>query len=226
MLVQIPDVLTRDQVAAVRRLIDDGDWVDGNVTSGAQAAQAKRNQQLRDDSPEAANARDMVLDALQANPTFISAALPLKVYPPLFNRYQGGQAFGNHVDNAIRPLPGSQDRIRTDVSTTLFLCDPDNYEGGELLVDDTYGTHSVKLPAGHAVVYPSSSLHRVAPVTKGARVASFFWTQSMIRADGHRSLLFDLDRSIQSLYRTQPEAPEIVELTGIYHNLIREWAEV
>ncbi|RFB04708.1 Fe2+-dependent dioxygenase [Parvularcula marina] len=226
MLVQIPDVLTPEQVREVRRIIDAGEWVDGNMTSGAQAARAKRNQQLDEKSATTAKAQGIIYDALQQSPGFISAVLPLKVYPPLFNRYQGGESFGNHVDNAIRPLPGKEDRIRTDVSTTLFLCEPDEYEGGELLIDDTYGTHSVKLPAGHAVIYPSTSLHRVAAVTEGARVASFFWTQSMVRDDTQRALLYELDQSIQSLYQTQPDAPEIVRLTGIYHNLIRQWAEV
>jgi PKHD-type hydroxylase len=226
MLVKIPDVLSADQLAKIRALLDAAEWVDGNVTSGAQAAQAKRNDQLAPGSPEGKQAGEMVLDALQANSTFISAALPHRVYPPLFNRYSGGQNFGNHVDNAIRPLPGSDQRIRTDVSTTLFLCEPDEYDGGELIIDDTYGAHSVKLPAGHMVVYPSSSLHRVAPVTRGARIASFFWSQSMVRDDGERTLLFELDQSIQSLYRSQPESPEIVRLTGVYHNLIRRWSQV
>ncbi len=226
MLVKIPDVLAPDRLEEIRALLDAAEWVDGNVTSGAQAARAKRNDQLAPGSPQGKKAGDMVLDALQTNPTFISAALPHRVYPPLFNRYAGGQTFGNHVDNAIRPLPGSDQRIRTDVSTTLFLSDPDEYDGGELLIDDTYGTHSVKLPAGHMVVYPSSSLHHVSPVTRGARIASFFWSQSMVRDDGERTLLFELDQSIQSLYQTQPESPEIVRLTGVYHNLIRRWSQV
>lgn len=226
MLVSIPDVLSREQVKALRELIETGDWVDGNETSGAQAAQAKRNEQLKQGSEVASRAGNLVLDALQTCPQFISAALPLKVYPPLFNRYQGGQAFGNHVDNAIRPFPGREDRIRTDVSSTLFLTDPDEYDGGELLIDDTYGTHSVKLPAGSLVVYPSTSLHRVAPVTRGARVGSFFWTQSMVKDDGERTLLYELDQTIQSLYASSPDAPEIVRLTGIYHNLVRRWSEV
>ncbi|MBB4660088.1 Fe2+-dependent dioxygenase [Parvularcula dongshanensis] len=226
MLVQVPDVLSAKEVAALRGLIDAGEWVDGNVTSGAQAASAKRNEQLRDGTSAGREAGAFVLDALQRSPTFLSAALPHKVYPPLFNRYAGGQRFGNHVDNAIRPLPGSDQRIRTDVSATLFLSDADSYEGGELLIDDTYGTHAVKLPAGHMVVYPSSSLHRVAPVTRGVRVASFFWVQSMVRDDGARTLLYELDRSIQSLYQRHPEEEAVVELTGVYHNLIRRWADI
>ncbi|WOI52338.1 Fe2+-dependent dioxygenase [Parvularcula sp. LCG005] len=225
MLVSIPDVLTADEVATLRQLIDQADWVDGNQTSGAQAAQAKRNEQLPGDSDIARRAGNFVLDRLQQHPTFISAALPLKVYPPLFNRYASGQAFGNHVDNAIRPLPGSDQRIRTDLSATLFLTSPEDYDGGELIIDDTYGSHSVKLPAGHMVLYPSSSLHRVMPVTRGTRVGSFFWTQSMVRDDGQRTLLYELDSTIQSLYGSNPESPEIVRLTGIYHNLIRRWAD-
>jgi PKHD-type hydroxylase len=226
MLVKIADVLTPEQLAGIRTLLDKAQWVDGNVTSGAQAARAKRNDQLPPGSPQGKQAGDIILDALAANPTFISAALPHRVYPPLFNRYAGGQNFGNHIDNAIRPLPGSDQRIRTDVSTTVFLSEPDDYDGGELIIEDTFGTHAVKLPAGHMVVYPASSLHRVAPVTRGARVASFFWTQSMVRDDGERTLLFDLDQSIQSLYRTHPDSPEIVRLTGVYHNLIRRWSQV
>lgn len=226
MLVKIPDVLTADGLAAIRTLLDKAQWVDGNVTSGAQAARAKRNDQLPPGSPQGKQAGDIVLDALAANPLFISAALPHRVYPPLFNRYAGGQNFGNHIDNAIRPLPGGDQRIRTDVSTTLFLNDPEDYDGGELLIEDTFGTHSVKLPARHMVVYPASSLHRVAPVTRGARLASFFWTQSMVRDDGERTLLFELDQTIQSLYRSQPDSPEIVRLTGVYHNLVRRWSQV
>jgi PKHD-type hydroxylase len=225
MLVRIPNVLSKPAVAELRQLIDSGTWIDGNVTSGAQAAKAKQNAQLDDTSPECRDAGNRILDALQSNPTFISAALPQKVYPPLFNRYEGGQNFGNHVDNAIRPVRGSDFRIRTDLSCTLFLAEPDTYDGGELIIDDTYGAHTVKLPAGDMIVYPSSSLHRVTPVTRGARVASFFWLQSMVRDDGQRTLLFELDSSIQSLNATDPEHESVVRLTGIYHNLIRRWAD-
>ena len=225
MLIRIPDVLSKPDVARLRELIDSGDWIDGNVTSGAQAARAKRNAQLAEDSTQARQAGDFVLNALQRNPLFISAALPHKVYPPLFNRYEGGQNFGNHVDNAIRPVRGSDFRIRTDLSATLFLAEPDTYDGGELVIDDTYGSHSVKLPAGHMIVYPSTSLHRVTPVTRGARVASFFWMQSMVRDDGQRTILYELDSSIQALSASNPDHESVVRLTGIYHNLIRRWAD-
>ena len=225
MLIKIPDVLSKPDVARLRELIDSGDWIDGNVTSGAQAARAKRNAQLAEDSAQARQAGDFVLNALQRNPLFISAALPHKVYPPLFNRYEGGQNFGNHVDNAIRPVRGSDFRIRTDLSATLFLAEPDTYDGGELVIDDTYGSHSVKLPAGHMIVYPSTSLHRVTPVTRGARVASFFWMQSMVRDDGQRTILYELDSSIQALAASDPDHESVVRLTGIYHNLIRRWAD-
>ena len=225
MLIKIPDVLSKPDVARLRELIDSGDWIDGNVTSGAQAARAKRNAQLAEDSAQARQAGDFVLNALQRNPLFISAALPHKVYPPLFNRYEGGQNFGNHVDNAIRPVRGSDFRIRTDLSATLFLAEPDTYDGGELVIDDTYGSHSVKLPAGHMIVYPSTSLHRVTPVTRGARVASFFWMQSMVRDDGQRTILYELDSSIQALVASSPNHESVVRLTGIYHNLIRRWAD-
>ncbi|KCZ93491.1 Fe2+-dependent dioxygenase [Hyphomonas johnsonii] len=225
MLIRIPEVLTKPDVTGIRQLIDGADWRDGNATSGAQAARAKRNAQLADDSPQAREAGDRVLDALQRHPLFISAALPLKVFPPLFNRYEGGQNFGNHVDNAIRPMRGNDFRIRTDVSATLFLAEPDTYDGGELVIDDTYGSHSVKLPAGDMILYPSTSLHRVMPVTRGARVASFFWVQSMVRDDGQRTLLFELDSSIQALNATTPDHPSVVQLTGVYHNLIRRWAD-
>ncbi len=167
----------------------------------------------------------VVLSALQRNALFMSAALPLRVFPPLFNRYEGGQNFGNHVDNAIRQVPRTPVRMRTDLSATLFLSDPSDYDGGELLVEDTYGVHSVKLPAGDMVLYPSTSLHRVTPVTRGARVASFFWIQSLVRDDGARTLLFDLDSAIQQLGSDTPDHPACVQLTGVYHNLLRRWAE-
>ncbi len=225
MLVNIPDVLTKDEVSHVRALIDAGEWVDGNQTSGAQAAKAKRNAQLADGSEAALKAGGFILDRLQTNPTFISAALPHKVYPPLFNRYEGGQNFGNHVDNAIRPVRGQDFRIRTDLSATLFLAEMDEYDGGELVIDDTYGSHTVKQPAGSMIVYPSTSLHRVLPVTLGARVASFFWIQSMVRDVAQRQLLYDLDTSIQSIHAENPEHPSLVRLTGVYHNLVRRWAD-
>src|SRR5688500_17756998 len=226
MLLTIPDVLTPEQVASARDLLDRAEWIDGKVTAGPQSARAKRNMQLPEESAVAETLGDMILTALQRDPLFVSAALPLRVFPPLFNQYQGGHSFGNHVDNAIRQVSGTGHRIRTDLSATLFLADPHEYEGGELVVEDTYGVHKVKLPAGDMVLYPSSSLHSVTPVTSGARVASFFWIQSMIRDDGRRTLLFDLDVAIQQLSRDVAAHPSIVQLTGVYHNLLRQWAEM
>jgi PKHD-type hydroxylase len=226
MLIQIPDVFTLAQVAEARRVLDAAEWQDGRVTAGHQSARAKNNQQLAEDNPLARQLGDAILRSLQNNPLFVAAALPLRVFPPLFNRYSGGHSFGNHVDNAIRQVPGVPLRIRTDLSATLFLSGPDEYDGGELLVEDTYGVHRVKLPAGHMVLYPSSSLHNVQPVTRGARVASFFWIQSMIRDDAERTLLFDLDNAIQSISRDAPEHPSAVQLTSVYHNLLRRWAEM
>jgi PKHD-type hydroxylase len=225
MLLPIPGVLTAEQVAAARRILDEAEWVDGRVTAGHQSARTKDNMQLPEDSPAARQLGEMILSALGQNSLFIAAALPLRVFPPLFNRYTGGQSFGTHVDNAIRQVAGTGHRIRTDLSATLFLADPDEYEGGELTVEDTYGTHSVKLPAGHMILYPSSSLHHVRPVTRGARVASFFWIQSMVRDDGERTLLFDLDSAIQRLNAATPDNPVAVQLTGVYHNLLRRWAD-
>jgi PKHD-type hydroxylase len=226
MLVQIPDVLSADQVATARHALDAADWIDGKVTAGPQSARVKHNQQLPESHPVAAELGNLILKALPANPLFMSAALPLRIFPPLFNRYEGGNAFGHHVDNAIRLVPGSGHRIRTDLSATLFLSDPAEYDGGELVVEDTYGAHAVKLPAGHLVLYPSTSLHGVTPVSRGARVASFFWIQSMIRDDGQRTLLFDLDRAVQRLARDVPDHPSTLQLTGVYHNLMRHWAEM
>lgn len=226
MLIRIPDILTAEQVAAGRQKLDAAEWQDGNATSGHQARRAKDNMQLPENSPVARELGEMILQALGRNPLFMSAALPLQVFPPLFNSYSGGQNFRTHVDNAIRQVPGSNQRMRTDLSATLFFRDPDEYEGGELCVEDTYGVHRVKLPAGHMVLYPSTSLHHVTPVTRGARVCSFFWIQSMIRDDGQRSLLFDLDLGIQRLAQDHPEHPSSVQLTGVYHNLLRQWAEM
>jgi PKHD-type hydroxylase len=224
-LLSIPEILTPQQVRDCRALLDGGEWVDGKVTAGHQSARTKNNQQIREDSAVARQLGDVILAALERNPRFVSAALPLKVFPPLFNRYAGGQSFGLHVDNAVRMIRGSPHRIRTDLSATLFLADPGEYEGGELVVEDTYGAHVVKLPAGHMVLYPSSSLHKVNPVTRGARVASFFWIQSMVREDSQRALLFDMDTAIQRLASESPEHPAVVQLTGVYHNLLRTWAE-
>ncbi len=226
MLIAIPDILDADGVARVRAAIDGGEWVDGNVTSGPQAALAKRNQQLLEDTPAAREAGGMILDALGRSPLFVAAALPLKVFPPLFNRYAGGQDFGLHVDNAIRMKRGTDFRIRSDLSATLFLEDPAAYEGGELVIEDQFGPQTVKLPAGHMILYPASSLHRVKPVTRGVRTASFFWLQSMIRDDGERRTLFELDRAVQAVAadRGQGDAA-VVQLTGVYHNLLRRWAD-
>jgi PKHD-type hydroxylase len=223
MLLPVPDVLTPAQVTHAREVFARSEWVDGRATAGHQSARAKDNRQLAEDSPAARQLGDMVVAALQASPLFISAALPLRVFPPLFNRYEGGESFGTHVDNAVRQVPGTPHRIRTDLSATLFFAGPEEYDGGELVVEDTYGVHSVKLPAGHLLLYPSTSLHHVRPVTRGARLASFFWIQSMVRDDGERTLLFDLDTAIQ---RLDPEHPSAVQLTGVYHNLLRRWADV
>lgn len=228
MLITIPDVLTSEQVRHCRLALDAADWVDGRVTAGYQGRRVKDNSQLPENSPAAAALQDLVLAALERNPLFISAVLPSVVYPPLFNRYDSGQQFGAHVDNAVRLLPGTGRKLRTDVSCTLFLADPEEYEGGELLIEDTYGVHSVKLPAGDMIVYPSTSLHRVSPVTKGMRVASFFWVQSMVRDDAQRTLLFDIDSAIQHLNQGKggTDADALVRLTGSYHNLLRMWTDV
>jgi PKHD-type hydroxylase len=230
MLIRIPDVLTAGQVAQARQILDTAEWVDGRVTAGHQSARAKDNLQIPEGSPAWRELGDMILKALQQNSLFLSAALPLHVFPPLFNRYSGGQSFGTHVDNAIRQVPGSPHRIRTDISATLFFSEPDEYDGGELSIEDTYGVHRIKLPAGHIVLYPATSLHHVTPVTRGARTCSFFWIQSMLRDDGQRSLLFDLDLAIQRLGRDLPDEPAAkqtaVQLTGVYHNLLRQWSEL
>ena len=225
MILSIPDVLTGEQVSHARRLLDEAAWVDGRVTAGHQSARTKDNLQLDENDPLARQLGDQIVTALQRNPLFISAALPLRVFPPLFNRYEGGQSFGNHVDNAIRQSISGM-RIRTDVSATLFLSEPDEYDGGELMIEDTFGVHAVKLPAGHMVLYPASSLHHVRPVLRGARVASFFWLQSMVRDDGQRTLLFDLDNAIRRVAGEIPESPAPVQLTAVYHNLLRRWAEM
>jgi PKHD-type hydroxylase len=226
MLLQIPEVLSAEQVAGFRKVLETSNWVDGRITAGHQSARAKDNLQLPEDNEDARRLSDTILRALESNPMFMAAALPLKVFPPLFNRYQDGQSFGNHVDNAIRQVTGTPHRVRTDLSATLFLSNPDEYDGGELVVEDTYGVHSVKLPAGHLILYPASSVHHVRPVTSGARLASFFWIQSMVRDDGERTLLFDLDVAIQRLMADVPEHTSVVELTSLYHNLLRRWADV
>ena len=226
MLLQVPGVLSKGQVREIRALIDAADWIDGAATAGHQSAGVKDNAQLPEGSPTARAAGETVLGALDANPLFVAGALPARIYPPLFNRYAGGQAFGNHVDNAIRPLKGTDFRIRTDLSATLFLSEPDTYDGGELVIEDTYGLHEVKLAAGDMILYPASSLHRVAPVTRGVRVASFFWVQSLVRDDARRTLLLDIDLAVRSLsQKAGPQDDAIVSLTGAYHNLLRMWAE-
>ncbi|WP_273023609.1 Fe2+-dependent dioxygenase [Rheinheimera sp.] len=225
MLLKIPQVLTKAQVASCKQVLLDADWADGNVTAGYQSAQAKHNLQLPENSPAARQLGDLVLQALAQNKLFMSAALPLKIFPPLFNCYQGGQSFGVHVDNAIRQVPGTPVKVRTDLSMTLFFSEPEEYEGGELVIEDTYGAHSVKLAAGDMVLYPSTSLHKVTPVTRGRRLASFFWLQSMVASDEKRSLLFDMDMAIQSLRQQLADSREIVQLTGVYHNLLRQWAQ-
>jgi PKHD-type hydroxylase len=226
MLLAIPDVLTADQVLRARQLFKEAEWIDGRVTAGHQSARVKDNQQLPEGSAAARELGAMVVGALEQNALFISAALPARVFPPLFNRYEGGQSFGTHVDNAIRQVTGTPHRIRTDLSATLFFTGPEEYEGGELVVEDTYGTHKVKLPAGHLILYPATSLHHVQPVTRGARIASFFWIQSMVRDDADRTLLFDLDLAIQRLGGAMPATPVAVQLTGVYHNLLRRWADI
>lgn len=226
MLICIPDLLTKAQVANLRARIDATPWIDGSATAGAQSALVKRNRQLPEQSKAAREAGDIVLDALADNAVFLSAALPLKIFPPLFNRYEVGDGFGVHVDNAIRAVPGAPVRVRTDLSCTLFLSEPDDYDGGELVVELPFGAQEVKLGAGSLVLYPASSLHRVNPITRGARVASFFWLQSMVRDDADRALLFDLDQSVQTLAAAHGhDSAEVVRLTGIYHNLIRRWSD-
>ena len=229
MLLHIPEVFTKDEVRTLRGRLDAGPWADGNATSGHQSATAKVNRQLPEDSIEARDVGTLVLQALNANPMFVSAALPHTIFPPLFNAYEGGEHFGVHVDNAIRQRSGvgGDVRIRSDLSATLFLSEPEDYDGGELLIEEMYGPQSVKLPAGDLVLYPSKSLHRVTPVTRGKRVASFFWLQSLIRDDADRETLFRLDVAIQRVSADRgPKDAAVLELTAVYHNLIRRWSEV
>ncbi len=226
MMVHVPQVLTPQQVTRCREVMERAEWVDGRVTAGPQSAQVKHNLQLPETSPQARELGDMVMQALGRNTLFFSAALPKQVFPPLFNRYDAGMTFGAHVDNAIRGYLDSPLQVRTDISSTLFISAPEDYDGGELVVEDTYGSHTVKLPAGDMIVYPGTSLHHVTPITRGSRIASFFWTQSLIRDDGKRALLFDLDLSIRRLTADHPEHSSVVSLTATYHNLLRQWAEV
>lgn len=225
MLLHIPGVFSKDEVEALRARLDAGPWADGNATSGHQSATAKVNRQLPEDSAEAREVGGLVLQALNANPMFVSAALPHTIFPPLFNRYEGGEHFGVHVDNAIRQRGAT--RIRSDLSATLFLAEPEDYDGGELVIEEMYGPQTVKLPAGDLVLYPSKSLHRVTPVTRGARTASFFWVQSLIRDDADRETLFRLDVAIQRVAAEKgPKDQAVLELTAVYHNLLRRWSEV
>jgi len=226
MLLHIPKVLTDSQTGHCRTLLEEAKWVDGRETSGHLAARVKHNRQVDEGTLEAREMGDIIVTALERTPLFMAAALPLRVFPPLFNRYEPGMAFGAHVDNAIRELTSSPVRVRTDLSATLFLSRPDEYDGGELVVDDTYGAHAVKLPAGDMILYPASSLHRVNPVTRGIRLASIFWVQSMVRDDGARALLFDLDLAISQVSEAEPDNAGVVALTACYHNLLRRWSDV
>jgi PKHD-type hydroxylase len=225
MLLHAPQVLSRDALDRCRGIVAAAQWVDGRVTAGTQSAKTKNNLQLPEDSEAARAARAIVLAGLERSALFFTAALPKRIFPPLFNRYEGAaNAFGNHVDNAVRAVPTTGERLRTDLSATLFLSDPGEYDGGELVIEDTFGTQRVKLPAGDMVLYPSSSVHRVEPVTRGARIASFFWIESMVREDERRRLLFDLDMAILGLRESVGDTPPVVRLTGCYHNLLRMWA--
>ncbi len=227
MLVRIPQVLTQDEVTHARQLLEEAAWVDGKVTAGEQAAKAKHNLQIPEDSPVARQVGEIILRALGRNPTFTSAALPFRVLQPMFNRYDVGMKFDAHVDGAIRMVPGAGIRMRADVSSTLFLTPPEDYDGGELVIEDTYGSHRVKLPAGDMVVYPSTSLHYVTEITRGSRWSSFFWTQSMVRDDGKRTEMFQLDQAIMEIRKTLPDDNHaVVALTSHYHNLLRRWAEL
>ncbi|MES2823823.1 MAG: Fe2+-dependent dioxygenase [Pseudomonadota bacterium] len=226
MLIHIPEVLGKQQVAEFRGRLNQADWIDGRATVGIQGAQVKKNRQLPIDSTIARQLGEIILTAIYNNPIFMAAALPLRTVPPLFNSYEGGEHYGLHVDGAIRLVPGSNLSLRTDISSTLFLSEPDEYDGGELVVQDTYGIHEVKLAAGDLILYPSTSLHKVEPVTRGARVCSFFWTQSMVRDDWQRSMLYELDTNIQQLRQKLGDCDELVALTGHYHNLLRQWSEL
>jgi PKHD-type hydroxylase len=226
MLIEIPEVLSPQELAQVNGLLVDAPWADGRVTAGTQSAQVKNNRQLPEQCRQSLAAQAILLEALNRNALFLSAALPKRIFPPLFNRYEGEyNTFGDHIDNAIRYCPSTGQRVRTDLSATIFLADPDSYDGGELVIEDTYGQHAVKLAAGEMVLYPGSSLHRVEPVTRGARVASFFWLESMIRETERRRLLFEMDMAILELRSTQGDNQATVNLTGCYHNLLRMWAD-
>ena len=226
MLLHIPGLFSTDEVQRIRSALEQTDWADGKATAGHQSAKAKNNLQLPEGHPLSQEIGAALLERLWANPLFMSAALPNKVFPPLINCYTGGGRFDFHVDNAVRQAKGNPERVRTDLSSTLFFSDPDEYDGGELVIQDTFGVRAVKLPAGDMLLYPSTQLHKVNPVTRGMRLASFFWTQSLVREDSQRALLFEMDSAIQQLTRDVPDHPALIQLTGTYHNLLRRWAEV
>lgn len=226
MLTHLPKVLSTKQVTLARQLLDAADWTDGKVTAGEQSATVKHNIQLPESSETAQQLGNMILDALAQNNQFIASALPAKIFPPLFNCYENGGHFGTHIDNAIRIVPNSVVRVRTDLSATLFFSDPDEYDGGELEIDDVFGQQSIKFAAGDMVLYPSTSYHHVNPVTRGKRISAFFWMQSMVRDNTQRDLLYQMDKSIQSIASQQGQKDhDVVRLTGVYHNLIRRWAD-
>ena len=227
MLITVPQLFSKDEVRHIRAKLDAADWQDGKLTAGAQSAEVKQNRQLNPTSDTARELGQLILQRLGQNPLFLSAAIPNKILPPMFNRYESGETFGVHVDNAVRVNPFTQERLRTDLSMTIFFSEPDEYDGGELIIEDHYGAQTVKLPAGDMVLYPSTSLHQVTPVTRGARVSSFFWLQSMVRSNEQRTILFDLDQNIQSMAeRLGADDEGVVGITGVYHNLIRQWSEM
>lgn len=226
MLLIIRQALSSNQVDELRRALSQIDWIDGRATAGHLSTPVKRNSQVGEDHPVGRRLGAVILDALESNPTFMSGALPAKIVPPLFNRYSADNSYGRHIDGAIRPVAGSRHRVRTDLAATLFLSGPDEYDGGELVMEETFGTQKLKLPAGDMIVYPATSIHEVTPVTRGARLASFFWIQSLVREDSRRRMLFGLDGTIQSLRLQSPASPAVLELTALYHNLLREWSEI
>ncbi len=226
MLIHIPGVFSRDEVGRIREALEQADWADGKITAGHQSAKAKHNLQLPDSHPLSKEIGAAMLERLWSHPVFMSAALPNKVFPPLLNCYKAGGNFDFHIDNAVRQTKGNSERVRTDLSTTLFFSHPEDYDGGELVIQDTFGPREIKLPAGDLVLYPGTSLHKVNPVTRGVRYASFFWTQSLVREDAQRALLFEMDTAIQRLTQDVPDHPSLIQLTGTYHNLLRRWVDV
>lgn len=226
MLIHIPGVFSRDEVSRIREALEQADWADGKITAGHQSAKAKHNLQLPETHPLSKEIGAAMLERLWSHPVFMSAALPNKVFPPLLNCYRAGGNFDFHIDNAVRQAKGNPERVRTDLSTTLFFSNPEDYDGGELVIQDTFGTREIKLPAGDLVLYPGTSLHKVNPVTRGVRYASFFWTQSLVREDAQRALLFEMDTAIQRLNQDVPDHPSLIQLTGTYHNLLRRWVDV